>query len=104
MEEIAKQFKEELQELLDRYKTKLSVPRIMHVAQDTFHKTLSIRYHPELHSKVINYFLQSTGINKPDLQGEFKYIDPEEHLNEIVNSGPSSLERYSIKNKENPNA
>ena len=49
MEEIAQQFREELQELIDRYKTRLSVPRIMHVAQDVFHKTLSIKYQPELH-------------------------------------------------------
>ena len=52
MEEIASQFREELQEIVDRYKTRLSVPRIMHVAQDVFHKTLSIKYHPELHTKV----------------------------------------------------
>ena len=52
MEEIAQQFREELQEIVDRYKTRLSVPRIMHVAQDVFHKTLSVRYHPELHSKL----------------------------------------------------
>lgn len=52
MEEIASQFHGELQELIDRYKTRLSVPRIMHVAQDVFHKTLSVKYHPELHAKV----------------------------------------------------
>ena len=52
MEEIAQQFREELQEIVDRYKTRLSVPSIMHVAQDVFHKTLSVRYHPELHSKL----------------------------------------------------
>lgn len=51
MEEIASQFREELQEIVDRYKTRLSVPRIMHVAQDVFHKTLSVRHHPELHSE-----------------------------------------------------
>ena len=50
MEEIAQQFSKELQELLDRYKTRLSVPRITHVAQDVFHKTLSIKHNPELHS------------------------------------------------------
>lgn len=53
MEEIAQQFREELQEIIDRYKTRLSVPRIMHVAQDVLHKTLSVRYHPELHAKEI---------------------------------------------------
>lgn len=51
MEEIAHQFREELQEIIDRYKTRLSVPRIMHVAQDVLHKTLSIKYNPELHAK-----------------------------------------------------
>lgn len=49
MEEIAQQFREELQELIDRYKTRLSVPRIVHIAQDVLHKTLSIKYNPELH-------------------------------------------------------
>ena len=53
MEEIALQFREELQELIDRYKTRLSVPSIMHVTQDVLHKTLSIKYHPELHAKEI---------------------------------------------------
>ena len=53
MEEIAQQFREELQEIVDRYKTRLSVPRIMHVAEDVFHKTLSVKHNPELHSKEI---------------------------------------------------
>lgn len=70
MDEIANEFKNELQSLLDRYKTKLSVPIIMHIAQDIFHKTLSIRYHPELHEKALNHFMQSTGYNKNDLEGE----------------------------------
>ena len=47
MEEIAQQFSEELQEIVDRYKTRLSVPRIMHVAQNVFHKALSIKHNPE---------------------------------------------------------
>ena len=72
MEEIARQFREELQELLDRYKTKLSVPRIMSIAQDVFHKTLSIKYHPELHNLT------------------------KEHLQQIINSGPSFLERHAL--------
>ena len=55
MEEIAQQFREELQEIVDRYKTRLSVPRIMHVAQDVLHKTLSIKYHPE---EIIKNLLQ----------------------------------------------
>lgn len=53
MEEIAQQFCEELQEIIDKYKTRLSVPRIMHVAQDVFHKTLSVKHNPEVHSKEI---------------------------------------------------
>ena len=61
MSETEQQFRKELQKLLDRYKNSLSVPRIMHIAQDVFHKTLSIKYHPELHSEAINYYLQSTG-------------------------------------------
>ena len=52
MEEIAQQFREELQKLIDRYKTRLSVSSIMRVAQDVLHKTLSIKYYPELHSKL----------------------------------------------------
>lgn len=47
MEEIAQQFREELQEIIDKYKTRLSAPRIMHVAQDVFHKTLSNEYYQE---------------------------------------------------------
>jgi len=46
---IEKQFCEELQVLLDKYKTQMSVPRIMSNAQRIFHNTLSIRHHPELH-------------------------------------------------------
>lgn len=71
MEEIALSFQLELQELLDRYKNRLSVTNIMRIAQDIFHKTLSIRHH----SEIINYFLQSTEYNKSDLEGEFKCID-----------------------------
>ena len=53
MEEITQQFSKELQELLDRYKTRLSVPRIVRVVQDVFHKALSSKYHTELHAKEI---------------------------------------------------
>ena len=47
---IEEHFCEELQELLDRYKTQLSVPAIMRNAQRIFRNTLSIKTHPELHS------------------------------------------------------
>ena len=67
MQEIAQQFSKELQDLLDMYKTQLSVPHIMSIAEDIFHKTLSIKYHPELHpelhSKAINYFYKAQDIN-----------------------------------------
>lgn len=49
---IEKQFCEELQELLDRYKTQLPVPTIMRNAQRIFRNTLSFREHPELHSNL----------------------------------------------------
>lgn len=76
MEEIAQQFREELQELLDRYKSRLSVPRIMHVAQDVFHKTLSIKYHPELHhvnlTEIKGMLVPTESLN---LDGEWKSLD-----------------------------
>lgn len=81
MEEIAQQFREELQELIDRYKTRLSVPSIMHIAQDVLHKTLSIRYHPELHAKeTINIDISrlrcsSQMIAEADCDGDIKKCD-----------------------------
>ena len=72
MEEIAKQFREELQEFLDRYKNRLSVPRIMYTMQGVFRKTLSFRDNPG------NYILQSTSYNKIGLEGELKYIPGDE--------------------------
>ena len=73
MEEITQQFREELQEIIDRYKTRLSVPRIMHVAQDVFHKTLSVEHNPELHSEeeaaaeiwLDERYLKDMGVRKP---------------------------------------
>ena len=63
---IEEQFCEELQELLDRYKTKMSVPAIMHNAQRIFHNTLSLRCHPELHQKTeldhLKEFLKGDGV------------------------------------------
>lgn len=71
MEEIAQQFCEELQEIIDRYKTRLSVPRIMHVAQGVFHKTLSVKHNPELHSEEMaetwldERYFKDMGVRKP---------------------------------------
>jgi len=47
MQEIAKQFEKELQDLLDRYKNKLSTPTRMRIAQHVFYNKLSISKHPE---------------------------------------------------------
>ena len=77
MEEIAQQFREELQEIVDRYKTRLSVPRIMHVAQDVFHKTLSVKYHPELHSKEIIKDLLKC-LPKENIEGIYETIEAAE--------------------------
>lgn len=44
-----KQFCEELQELLDRYKAILFPPAIMRNAQRIFRNTLSIKQHPALY-------------------------------------------------------
>lgn len=66
MEEIAQQFREELQKIIDRYKTRLSVPRIMHVAQDTFHKTLSVRHPKEIAEAWLDErYLKDMGVRKP---------------------------------------
>ena len=59
MTKVEDQFCEELQELLDRYKTQLEVPTIMRNAQKIFHNTLSIRHHPELHPKYSEEFVKS---------------------------------------------
>ena len=65
MEEIVQQFREELQELLDRYKDRLTTPQIMHIAQFIFTKTIGIKDNPKR-------FKVSKEINSI---GEFKCID-----------------------------
>lgn len=79
MEEIAQQFREELQEIVDRYKTRLSVPRIMHVAQDVFHKTLSIKHNPELHSKEIIKDLLKC-LPKENIEGVYEVTEAAEQF------------------------
>ena len=105
MEEISQQFREELQEIVDRYKTRLSVPRIMHVAQDVFHKTLSVRYHPELHSKEINGLkILAELLEEPDhelkkmMQGEFSR---DEAMKEMAEKYAKSNRHYVIAKREN---
>lgn len=79
MEEIAQQFCEELQEIIDRYKTRLSVPRIMYVAKDVFHKTLSAKYHPELHAKeIIKGLLQY--LPKENIEGIYEVTEAAEQF------------------------
>ena len=75
MEEIAQQFREELQEIIDRYKTRLSVPRIMHVAQDVFHKTLSIKYHPE---EIVRDLLKC--LPKENIEGVYEVTEAAEEF------------------------
>ena len=105
MEEIAQQFREELQEIVDRYKTRLSVPRIMHVAQNVFHKTLSVKYHPELHSKEINGLkIPAEFLEEPDhelkkmMQGEFPR---DEAMKEMAEKYAKSNRHYVIAKREN---
>lgn len=84
MEEIAQQFKEELQELLDRYKDKMSTPQIMHIAQPIFTKTIGFKDNPERFKKLkeINGIrVPAELVEKPDpefrkmMRGEFRCID-----------------------------
>lgn len=75
MEEIAQQFREELQEIIDRYKTRLSVPRIMHVAQDVFHKALSVKHNPE---KIIRDLLKC--LPKENIEGVYEVTEAAEEF------------------------
>ena len=47
MTEIEQQFREELQELLDRYKDQLTNPQIMRIAQSIFTRTIGFKDNPE---------------------------------------------------------
>ena len=105
MKEIAQQFREELQEIVDRYKTRLSVPRIMHVAQDVFHKNLSIKCHPELHIKEINGLkIPAELLEDPDhelkkmMQGEFIR---DETMKEMAEKYAKTNRHYVIAKREN---
>lgn len=70
MEEIASQFREELQELLDRYKDKMSTPQIMRIAQPIFTKTIGFKDNPERLERILN-----NAVHNLNLEGEFKCID-----------------------------
>lgn len=63
-------FKEELQELLGRYKESLAAPTIIVIAQRVFNKTLSIKSHPELYKVDLE-----KNINGLNLEGEYTYVN-----------------------------
>ena len=72
-----KQFCEELQELLDRYKAKMEVPTIMRNAQKIFRNTLSIKTHPELHpyAKSELDYLEEFITNGPRVKFMHEWLD-----------------------------
>ena len=54
MTETERQFCEELQELLDRYKDQLSNPQIMRIAQPIFTKSIGFKDNPERLERIFN--------------------------------------------------
>ena len=75
MSEIERQFCEELQELLNRYKNSLSNPQIMRIAQPIFTKTIGFKDNPERLERILNNAVHNLAIKRCDLEGEFKCID-----------------------------
>lgn len=81
MTETEQQFREELQELLDRYKDQLTNPQIMRIAQSVFTKTIGFKDSPERFIdinglKVPAEFLEKTNPEfRKMMQGEFKCTD-----------------------------
>ncbi len=81
MQEIANQFKEELQELLDRYKDRLTTPQIMRIAQPIFTKTIGFKDNPKRFIKVHGFNVPAELLEEPDpefkkmLRGEFRNAD-----------------------------
>lgn len=72
---VEKQFCEELQELLDRYKIQLPVTTIMRNAQKIFHNTLSFRCHPELHPETNLETLERFLTEGPQAKIKWQCID-----------------------------
>lgn len=54
MSKIETQFHEELQDLLNRYKNKLTTPQIMRIAQPIFTKTIGFKDNPERLERILN--------------------------------------------------
>ncbi len=73
MQEIAQRFSEELQELLDRYKNRLTTPQIIRIAQPIFTKTIGFKDNPERLERILNSAVYN--LTEKDLQGEFKWVD-----------------------------
>jgi hypothetical protein len=73
MTETERQFREELQELLNRYKDRLTTPQIMHIAQPIFTKTIGIRDNPERFN--INVSKLKFKGDKDYYKGEWKWVD-----------------------------
>jgi hypothetical protein len=74
MTETERQFREELQELLNRYKDQLTTPQIMSIAQPIFTKTIGIKDNPErfiAHPSITNKWSSEHNT----LQGEWKWVD-----------------------------
>lgn len=76
MEEIACQFREELQELLDRYKNRLTNPQIMHIAQPVFTKTIGFKDNPErINIDISRLRCSSQMMAEADYDGDIKKCD-----------------------------
>mgnify|MGYP007012512452 CR=1 FL=1 len=103
MTKIEEQFCEELQELLDRYKTQLKVPTIMRNAQRIFHNTLSIRYHPELHpyAKTELDYLKEFIAEGPRVKIMHEWIDELEDVKKAENATEAVSSETSLRLQRN---
>lgn len=79
MLETKQQFKEELQELLSRYKSKLSNAQLMPIIQSVTRKELGWTNRPELIKKAEHVLhegsLSRDAVAGIKLEGEFKWVD-----------------------------
>ena len=76
MEEIASQFREELQELIDRYKNRLTSQQIMYAARPVFTKAIGIKDNPEIINIDISRLrCSSQMIAEADCDGDIKKCD-----------------------------
>lgn len=74
---IAEQFGKELQDLLDRYKNKMTTSDIMRVAQPIFTKTIGFKGNPRHFKEINGLRVPAELLDEPDpefkklIQGEF---------------------------------